>query len=218
MIKMGESVQGSFSMHPVVHRWASHIQDVAGKMEFLRLAVMVIGSSVPMNTSKDYWVLQRRLLPHAKRCPRWMGEIYELGWGFNDLLTISAPLGLGRLYINQGRLKEAETMLRHALEGSKKVLGRDHMLTLSTVNNLGLLFVDQGRLKEAETMLRQALKGFEKALGPDHTWTLDTVTNLGRLYNQQGKLQEAEAMYRRALLGFQSALGPSHSKCQPLMR
>jgi len=42
------------------------MQDKAGKMEFLRLAVMIIGSSVPSNTDKEYWVLQRRLLPHAE--------------------------------------------------------------------------------------------------------------------------------------------------------
>jgi len=41
-------------MHPVVHRWASHIHDGAEKREVLRLAVMVVRLSVPSNTSKDY--------------------------------------------------------------------------------------------------------------------------------------------------------------------
>jgi len=68
MIGAQESVQGSYVMHPVVHRWVSHIQDGVEKRGFLRLAVMVVGWSVPSSTSTDYWVLQRRLLPHAERC------------------------------------------------------------------------------------------------------------------------------------------------------
>ncbi|KAK0741192.1 hypothetical protein B0T18DRAFT_419659 [Schizothecium vesticola] len=211
MIETGESVQGSFSMHPVVHRWASHIQDEAGKMEFLRLAVMVIGSSLPLHTSKDYWVLERRLLPHAERCSRWMGEMYGLGWGFNDPRNIDATLGFGHLYIRQGRLKEAETMFPHTLEGSEKVLGRDHMLTLDTVNSLGVLYMNQGRLKEAETMYQRALKGKENSLGRDHASTLATVTNLGILYMNQGRLKKAETMLGQALEGFENALGPDHT-------
>ncbi|KAK3935396.1 hypothetical protein QBC46DRAFT_397584 [Diplogelasinospora grovesii] len=79
MIKARESVRGSHMMHPVVHRWASHIQDGGAKREVLRLAVMVVGLSVTGSTSKDYWVLQRRLLPHAERCSWWIEEIYGVG-------------------------------------------------------------------------------------------------------------------------------------------
>ncbi|KAK0744461.1 hypothetical protein B0T21DRAFT_428970 [Apiosordaria backusii] len=77
MIEARESVQGSgsgssySSIYPVVHRWTSHIQDDKGKRWFLRLALMVVGFSVPNSTAKDYWVLQRRLLPHAERCSWW---------------------------------------------------------------------------------------------------------------------------------------------------
>ena len=52
--------------------------------------------------------------------------------------------GLGILYRDQGRLKEAESMYRRALEGYEKALGWDHTSTLSTVNNLGILYKDQG--------------------------------------------------------------------------
>ena len=68
MIETQESVQGSYFIHPVVHRWTSHIQGAPEKRGFLRLAVMVVGSLVPSSTKKGYWDLQRRLLPHAERC------------------------------------------------------------------------------------------------------------------------------------------------------
>jgi hypothetical protein len=58
----------SYTMHPVVHRWTSYIQDDNQRKEFMQLAVMVVGLSVPDNTTKEYWILQRRLLPHADSC------------------------------------------------------------------------------------------------------------------------------------------------------
>ncbi|KAK4031668.1 hypothetical protein C8A01DRAFT_51327 [Parachaetomium inaequale] len=210
MIEAGESVRGGYMMHPVVHRWASHIQDGAAKREVLRVAVMVVGSSVPSSTSKDYWVVQRRLLPHAERCSWWIGEIYGVGRSFDDTAAIDAMHMLGDLYSDHGRLTEAESMYRRALEGSEKALGRDHTSTLDTVNNLGNLYRDQGRLAEAESMYQRALEGSEKALGRDHISTLGTVNNLGNLYADQGRLTEAESMLRRALKGSEKALGRDH--------
>jgi tetratricopeptide (TPR) repeat protein len=218
MIESRESVQGSHMMHPVVHRWASHIQDGAGKREVLRLVVMVVGSSVPSSTSKDYWVVQRRLLPHAERCSWWIGEIYKAGRSLDDRRAIDAMHMLGLLYADQGRLAEAESMYQRAVEGKEKALGRDHPSTLDTVNNLGILYADQGRLTEAESMYQRALEGCEKALGRDHPSTLDTVNNLGIFYADQGRLAEAESMYQRALSGFRVALGPSHRKTELVMR
>ncbi|KAM7209870.1 HET domain containing protein [Rhypophila decipiens] len=196
MIESQESVQGSHTMHPVVYRWASHIQDGAEKREVLRLAVMVVGLSVPSSTTKDYWIIQRRLLPHAERCSWWMAEIYKARHSFDDTGAIDAMTMLGILYADQGRLTEAKSMCQRALEGYKKALGRDHTSTLNTVNNLGRLYRDQGRLTEAESMYQRALEGYEKALGRDHTSTLDTVNNLGNLYTDQGRLTEAESMYQ----------------------
>ena len=131
MIEARESVRGSYMMHPVVHRWASHIQDGTANRSVLRLAVMVVGSSVPSSTSKDYWVVQRRLLPHAERCSWWIGEIYGGRRSFDDITTIDAMHMLGTLYADQGRLTEAESMYQRALEGYEKALGRDHTSTPS---------------------------------------------------------------------------------------
>ncbi|KAI3067511.1 hypothetical protein CBS147339_8466 [Penicillium roqueforti] len=65
--------------------------------------------------------------------------------------------GLGDLYSDQGKLKEAEEMYQRALAGYEKALGPNHTSTLVTVNNLGNLFSDQGKLKEAEEMYQRAL-------------------------------------------------------------
>ncbi|KXX75712.1 Kinesin light chain [Madurella mycetomatis] len=212
MIEAEESVRGSYMMHPVVHRWALHMQTRDEKEGFFQLAVVLIGELVPSNTVKDYWVLQRRLLPHAERVSWWMGQMYGAGRGLEDASAISAIHDLGSLYVDQGRVQEAEAMYQQALQGKERALGPDHTSTLDTINNLGCLYRNQGRLQEAEAIYQRALQGTGKALGPDHTSTLSTINNLGCLYIDQGRRAGSrEAMYQRALQGIEKALGPDHT-------
>jgi tetratricopeptide (TPR) repeat protein len=211
MIETLDSMQGSYIIHPVMHTWTSHIQDSPERREFLRLAVMVVGSLVPINTSKDYWAVQQRLLPHAERCSWWMGNICGANWSFDDTMAINAIHDLGNLYVDQGRPKEAEMMYQWALEGNEKALGLNHISTLTTVRNLGVVYMDQERLEEAEAMYERALQGMEKALGAEHTLTLETANNLGLTYTSLGKLDEAERMYGQALLGHEETFGAKHT-------
>lgn len=46
----------------------------------------------------------------------------------------------GTLYMDQGELQKAESMLQRALTGHEKALGPDHTSTLNTVNKLGILY------------------------------------------------------------------------------
>ncbi|KAH7116610.1 hypothetical protein B0J13DRAFT_514290 [Dactylonectria estremocensis] len=220
MVETQEGSTGSYSMHPVVHRWASFLDDDRQKHESARLALIVVGSSVPMRESREYWVLQQKLLPHAERCAEWMQEALAGAdvWYIGDELVMGSLHMLGLLYSDQGKFKEAEEMYERALEGKEKALGPHHTSTLMTVNNLGLFYWDQGKFQEAEEMYERALEGYEKALGPNHTSTLGSVHCLGILYSDQGKFKEAEEMYERALRGFQAALGPNHPKSSMVMR
>jgi Tfp pilus assembly protein PilF len=49
---------------------------------------------------------------------------------------------LSYLYVDQGKLDEAEKMYQRALQGREKALGADHTSTLDIVNNLGNLYRD----------------------------------------------------------------------------
>ncbi|OOQ89534.1 hypothetical protein PEBR_07820 [Penicillium brasilianum] len=200
---------GSYSIHPVVQDWCIHLSNTdknADSIQRNELALISVGHSVLSSHDRNCSELQQRLIPHVN-------HVRHLDWlsGDIDIAAWNAFNGLGNLYSDQGKLKEAEEMYQRALAGKEKALGPDHTSTLGTVNNLGLLYSNQGKLKEAEEMYQRALAGKEKALGPDHTSTLDTVHNLGGLYKGQGKLKEAEEMYQRALAGCEKALGPDHT-------
>ncbi|KAL3439993.1 hypothetical protein BJX65DRAFT_49951 [Aspergillus insuetus] len=200
--------EGSYTIHPVVHDWCSHIAALENHTaQLYELALISVGYMVPTNSDRDYATLQQRLLPHAN----YLIQRERYNWPDNKTEIWGAFGGLGFLHSDQGKLKEAEGMYQRALAGFEKALGLDHTSTLDIVNNLGNLYRKQGKLKEAEEMCQRALAGYEKAVGPDHTSTLDAVNNLGNLYSDQDKLKEAEEMYQRALAGYENALGPDHT-------
>ncbi|KAH7116429.1 Pfs, NB-ARC and TPR domain protein [Dactylonectria macrodidyma] len=213
MIQAQAEPRGSYAMHPVVHRWVLHLDSNEKNRDFARLALILVGHSVPTQETKEYWTLQQRILPHAERCSWWIQEDFSRSdeKAVSDSVVVDSVHRLGILYRHQGKLREAEVMYGRALEGKEKALGRDHTSTLDTVHNLGLLYWDQDKLSEAEAMYGRALEGKEKALGHDHTSTLDTVNNLGLLCRDQDKLGEAEAMLNRALEGYEKALGRDHT-------
>jgi tetratricopeptide (TPR) repeat protein len=214
----------SYATHPVVHQWAHHSQGRYFAMELRRLSLVAVGCTVPDSSIRDYTTLQRRLLPHAQGCSKWIVENepgcgYRSSEGRNKVVdrdeeqetVLGAIQNLGNLYIDQGKLDEAEQMYERALRGKEEALGPTHTSTLDTVNNLGNLYADQGKLDKAEQMYERALQGKKEAFGPTHTSTLNTVNNLGNLYANQGKLDKAEQMYEQALRGMEEALGPTHT-------
>ncbi|KAJ0419197.1 hypothetical protein BJY00DRAFT_314265 [Aspergillus carlsbadensis] len=202
-----KQLEGSYTIHPVVQDWCSHIAALENRtVQLYELALISVGYFVPSQDDRDYLRLQQRLLPHAN----YLIQRERLNWPDDKLAIWGAFNGLGDLYSYQGNLKEAEEMYQQALAGYKKAVGPDHTSTLDIVNNLGILYFIQGKLEEAEAMYQRALAGYKKAVGPDHTSTLDTVHNLGVFYFNHGNLKKAEEMYQRALTGYGKAVGPDH--------
>jgi len=79
---------------------------------------------------------------------------------------------LGRLYLNQGRLAEAEPLLRQALAVSQAAGDADTPNHASRLHSLGLLALDAERSGEAIVLLEQALMIWQSTLGPSHQRTL----------------------------------------------
>ena len=137
--------------------------------------------------------------------------------------TMWAAVELSKIYKKQGRLVEAEAMLRPLSAEFEAALGPDHVLTLKVCFEIALILMDQDdeRNVEAEAMFQRALSGFKKVLGMDHISTLNliynhhiatlnTVYNLGLVLKRQKKLHEAEDMFQSAFSGSKKMLGPDH--------
>jgi len=181
----------SYATHPVIHRWAYHIQSKKSRVELAQLAVIMIEWAVPDSLSRDYSIMQRRLLSHAQVCSRWV-LVNEIG----------------------RRTRSRHTNEMEFEEPKKKEAILDAILLL------GNLYNDQDKLAEAEKMYERALKGYEDAIGLENVGiykpALNTMWNRGDLYVKRGELTQAREAYSGALMGFQIILGPSSNECQKI--
>jgi len=129
--------------------------------------------------------------------------------GSNEICWSSIH-SLALLLRDQGKLDEAEPLMREALGGMRRQLGNSHPDTLISINNLAVLIRDQGRLAEAEPLMREVLAELRNQLGNSRPNTLASINNLAVLLRDQGKLDEAEPLMRESLDGNRHQLGNSH--------
>ncbi len=173
-----------YSMDTFVHAWAVHVLNAEKGISMTRLALSCVGWAVPTKEVPQYWAIERRVFPHARKSLEYIRHGIDVESSDNRNIY-GAIHNLGLLYADQGKMQEAEAMYRRALESKEKAWGPEHKSTLDTVDNLGLLYADQGKKQEAEAMYGRALEGKEKAWGPEHTSTLSTVSNMASLYLDQ---------------------------------
>jgi len=197
-----EVSEGRYSLHTCVHDWTLEYLNHEFDGETCGIAIHCVAASVSWITEAEYWVRNRRVLPHARRFEH-VRLTAAIDWSGIDPRDLNLLAGL---YQQNDVNAEAEQMYMRALRGYEKAWGLEHTSTLDTVNNLAILYADQGKMAEAEEMYVRALRGKEKAWGLEHTSTLDTVNNLAVLYAGQGKMAEAEEMCVRALRGYEKAL------------
>jgi tetratricopeptide (TPR) repeat protein len=104
---------------------------------------------------------------------------------------------LGEALSEQGRTREAESMLREALAIRLAKLPPGDRLTASTQRALGVCLARLGRHDEAERLLLESYRGVES--GADY-WTVKerdaTTARLAWFYQMRGKRSEA-ARFRR---------------------
>ena len=92
------------------------------------------------------------------------------------------------LYLRQGKLTNAETMLQRARRGTEALSGPDGEDATTMIFNHGTLYKKQEQLAETEAIYQRALSIYQKTLSPDHTLALHTIRSLAAVYNDQGKL------------------------------
>jgi len=118
---------------------------------------------------------------------------------------------LGEFNQAQGKLTEAEKLLRTALAIRQQVLGPEHPTVAESLNNFAALRAAQGNYAEAEPLYRWALEVEEKALGQADPSVAATLNNLALLCKALGRYGDAELAFRRALVIWQQCLGPEHA-------
>lgn len=116
----------------------------------------------------------------------------------------------GNVLLAMGRHKEAETLVREAVDICSRTVSEDHPSFAASLSNLGTFLNSTGRYGEAEPLLRQALRIGRKALGEEHPVFAIHLNNLAALLNSTGRFGEAEPLHRQVLEIHRKALGEKH--------
>jgi hypothetical protein len=122
------------------------------------LAMLCIGFTMPALDHSDCWEKERRLLPHAMQWFESASGKIDIDLG-GTKYNLTAASNLANLYLDQGKLVEAEAVHGQILEGKIKWLGQHGTSMLRMVNNLGDLKRKQGNMSAAESMYNIALEG-----------------------------------------------------------
>src|SRR5579884_2008395 len=137
---------------------------------------------------------------------------------------------LGQLYLQQGKLDEAEPVLRQSVAQLRAARKPSHRDLAAGLNNLALLCKARGQHTEAEQLCQEALEIWEWAGGPGDPQVAPALNNLGAVYEVQarypgvagtlnnlgtlkrvrGDYQDAEQTLRQSLAATERALGPDH--------
>jgi serine/threonine protein kinase/Flp pilus assembly protein TadD len=127
-----------------------------------------------------------------------------------DVRVAQSLNDLGVLQRQQGRLPEAETMLRESLTLRRRLLGPQDKDVAVTLVELARTLEDRGRSNEAEPHIREALAIRRKLFGDEHRETATSKNELGMYLFRRGDLAGAEPLLRENLATNLRLLGPDH--------
>ncbi len=114
----------------------------------------------------------------------------------------SVRLTIGRAYMVQNRVDDAETHLRAALDIRRSVFGPDHQDTAQAMTVLGELLISKGNYGESESLLREAVAIYQRARGAGNVNEKGfsiALTDHGGVQNYKGESAAAEASLREAM-------------------
>ena len=106
---------------------------------------------------------------------------------------------LAAVYQEQGRLADAESLLRESLATRERLFKGDHPDVAEGLTALAGLLRAQGRHTSAAPLLRDALAMCKRLFKGDHLQTARSLNNLAVVLEYQDSWAEAESLYREAL-------------------
>merc|ERR1712224_1185131 len=107
---------------------------------------------------------------------------------------------LGTLLQSQGKLEDAEQLMRMVLAGRREILPNSHTNVISSISNLASILYARGQLEEAKQLFRESIARSRQGVGDSHPDTLRNINNLVSVFRAQGKLHKHEPCCERRSL------------------
>ena len=128
----------------------------------------------------------------------------------NSELIALASNNLAQLLARTNRLKEAEPLMRRALEIAEITFGEQHPSVAVYLSNLASLLQNTSRIEPAEPLMRRALEIEVAIFGEQHPNVVPSLNNLANLLQDTNRLEEAEPLMQRALEIAENTFGKQH--------
>src|SRR5262249_53544313 len=106
---------------------------------------------------------------------------------------------LGNLLRRLGKLSEAETLHREALNMRRALFGEDSPKVVNSLDNLAIVLRAAGNLEEAASKQREAIGILRRQKNSGTDLLINQLVNLARILEDQGRLKEAETNLLDAL-------------------
>ncbi|MDH6259332.1 CHAT domain-containing protein [Bradyrhizobium sp. BR13661] len=146
---------------------------------------------------------ERLLKQGLELLDRSFGNRAEAALNYDKMLN-----DLGNLYLDAGRLRDAEATMRRALAVTRARSGDAHPNVAATMGNLATVLEHEARYAEAEKLNQQTLQVYERIYGANHPTTAIALNNLANVYSAQGRNEAAAGLQERVLAIYEKAFGP----------
>ncbi|CAN5170982.1 hypothetical protein BH11CYA1_BH11CYA1_11100 [soil metagenome] len=125
--------------------------------------------------------------------------------------------GLGEFYLRQGKVEQAEPLLRQAFELRKLRFAANHPIMSASYDALGKLETAKGNWSEATSLLKRAHKIRLHYCKDNLSDLADTLISMARLKEAQGQNKEAEELFRQALAVKEKTFGAKHPEAAEVL-
>jgi tetratricopeptide (TPR) repeat protein len=136
-------------------------------------------------------------------------SVREKVFGPNHPEVARSLSDLGLLYVKEGDLSRADSLIRRALAIDSSLAGSPDVPAL--FNNLGFLYFKQKKYARAEEAFERAIAATERNRGPDDPDLVTMLGNAGTVYLADRQWRAAEESFRRALAIAERSSGPDQA-------
>jgi non-specific serine/threonine protein kinase/serine/threonine-protein kinase len=197
----GEARGKSITANEILDRAAQRIESGLGRQPLVRARLQLTMAEVYKGLG-----LYDSSVQLAERS--WIDRRSALG--DTDPATLSSRSELGDSLRFLGKLDEAETHLRAALEAQRAATGPNSIDFLITEARLGVVLYSKGKLKDADAALLSAVTGLRQLGRPGAPELIDALQWLGQTFRDEDKRQEALAVQLESLDLAQKINGSDH--------
>jgi tetratricopeptide (TPR) repeat protein len=130
--------------------------------------------------------------------------------GIRNNQTMTATLGLARVYWGLGRLDEAIKLQKLVRDAKTDIYGPDDEQTLQVMDQLAMSYWFHGYYKEARDLIQITTERMKDVLGESHSTTIAGLDHLGIIYGAWQQYDECLRTHERVLAIRQLELGDEH--------